>query len=305
MDKALHLPGYIAPVQPVRYSVLGRRAFLRGAAGTALGAGALARLSGVAGAAVPRVRHSIESIILDAYADGRSSVVVPPGSYECPISVRLAGVSGMEIIVDGVTITRARPAGDIPKTLEFWSLAGCSDLRIVGDMTITSWKPFSGSYYPLWEGHHAFGIHACERVTIEGARIRSVWGDFFYLRSQGRTRTTGRTAISGWSTSTRTTAVVIRSGCTRSMGSTWCAAPSRTGIGARSILVASTTRSWCPRTSTRRLRSRPRRGGSTPHPSRARLRRSGCGQRRRSKTLTTSTWKVCGKRSTGVAYVSW
>jgi polygalacturonase len=165
---------------------LDRRKFLRGAAGTALGVGLFGARAGTAGAATTREASTIESVILAAYADGQSRVVVPPGTYKCPISVRLAGISGMEIVVDGVKITRARPAGTIPKTLEFWSLAACSDLRIVGDMTISSWKPFAGGYYPLWEGHHAFGIHACERVTIEGARIRSVWGDFFYLRSQGR-----------------------------------------------------------------------------------------------------------------------
>lgn len=191
MRKELVTPTYISPAKVNPYHQLDRRDFLRGAAGTALGAGVfgagvLGASGGTAGAATNRVTTEIESIILAAYAEGRSSVVVPPGTYECPNSVRLAGISGMEIVVDGVTITRARPAGTIPKTLEFWSLAACSDLRIVGDMTISSWKPFVGGYYPLWEGHHAFGIHACERVTIEGARIRGVWGDFFYLRSQGR-----------------------------------------------------------------------------------------------------------------------
>jgi len=186
MKNSLTRRSYIAPVSPVRYSVLGRRAFLRAAAGTAIGAGLVGARHDVVGAAMTRVPTSIESMILAAYADGRSSVVVPPGTYECPTAVRLAGISGMEIIVDGVRITRSRPAGTIPKTLEFWSLAACTDLRIVGDMSISSWKPFAGQYYPPWEGHHAFGLHACERVTIEGAKVRHVWGDFFYLRSQGR-----------------------------------------------------------------------------------------------------------------------
>ena len=186
MRKELVTPTYISPVKIDPYHQLDRRKFLRGAAGTALGVGLFGAHAGTAGAATTREASTIESVILAAYTDGQSRVVVPPGTYECPISVRLAGISGMEIVVDGVKITRARPAATIPKTLEFWSLAACSDLRIVGDMTISSWKPFAGGYYPLWEGHHAFGIHACERVTIEGARIRSVWGDFFYLRSQGR-----------------------------------------------------------------------------------------------------------------------
>jgi hypothetical protein len=163
-----------------------RRKFLREFGRTAVGIGLLATLSGSVALMAGRIPTEIESIILAAHADGRSSVVVPPGIYECPIAVRLLGVSGLEIIVDGVQIVRRRAPGRPTKTLEFWSLASCSDLRIVGDMSITGWKPFVGQYWPPAEGHHAFGIHACERLTIEGTKVRHVWGDFFYLASRGR-----------------------------------------------------------------------------------------------------------------------
>ena len=303
MRKDLVTPTYISPVKIDPYHELDRRKFLRGAAGTALGVGLFGARTGTAGAATTRVASDVESIILAAYADGQARVVVPPGTYECPISVRLAGISGMEIVVDGVKITRARPAGTIPKTLEFWSLAACSDLRIVGDMTISSWKPFAGGYYPLWEGHHAFGIHACERVTIEGTRIRRRLGRLLLPAVPGPEPQLppepGHPADRH--RRGRLRAPLDRDACDR-LDSTSCAARSRTGIGSAlnrrgidyeklvpedyhaNVQISPETQ-WIPETAA--LRGVGQRGG----------------QRRRSKTLTTSTWKVCGKRSTGVARV--
>ena len=115
--------------------------------------------------------------ILDLAPDGATIRLTPGATYRVDGTLRLDRRTGLVIEGRGATLHPTTIADFERRT---WSVIDSTDITI-RDIGIVGAHPDGGTYVPEHEHEHGFAVQGGGGVTIELARVSSVYGDCLYV----------------------------------------------------------------------------------------------------------------------------